>query len=192
MLGIINKNNKKEKNVMKIFKTGIVVNILCGLALATSAIGADVTLKILAPWQGKGQVFKIAPNKVKVVGSFDGIMYIDQGRGELDAAVFMCPGTEYINLDTKRATIEADCMISKGKNKVAYARLTAKGELGALDGDFVIVGGERQWKGMSGKGKVTIRTALGTTALNKKTGELINSAAGLAVWPALKISKPGR
>ncbi len=164
--------------------------LLLSLAWAYPAFSGEVTLKILAPWQGKGQVFKIAPNKVKVVGAFDGIMYIDSGKGELDAAVFMCPGTEYINLDTKQATIKADCMISKGKNKIAYAKLNAKGELGALDGDFEIIGGEKKWRGMTGKGKVTIRTALGATALNKNTGELINSAAGLAVWPALKVRLP--
>ncbi len=176
---------------MKMFATRVVLSLFFLICLTSvSAFGGQATLKILAPWQGKGQVFKVAPNKVKVVGAFDGIMYIDQGKGELDAAVFMCPGTEYINLDTKQATINADCMISKGKNRVAYAKLTAKGKMGALDGDFVIVGGEKKWRGMSGKGKVTIRTALGATALNKKTGELINSAAGLAVWPALKVNLP--
>ncbi len=174
---------------MKILNTGMVlITFFLAVLLVLPAFGGQVTLKILAPWQGKGQVFKVAPNKVKVVGSFNGIMYIDQGKGDLDAAVFMCPGTEYINLDTKRASINADCMISKGKNRVAYAKLTAKGEMGALEGNFVIVGGEKKWRGISGKGKVTIRTALGATALNKKTGELINSAAGLAVWPALKVS----
>ncbi len=157
---------------------------------SANSMAGESTLKILAPWQGHGEVFKVAPNKVKVVGSFDGIMYIDNGKGELDAAVFMCPGTEYIDLDSKKASIQADCIISKGEKKVAYATLNANGQVGAFQGDFKIIGGEGNWKGISGGGKVTIRTALGDMAVNKKTGEIINKAAGLAVWPALKVRLP--
>ncbi|RUM90280.1 MAG: hypothetical protein DSZ23_02035 [Thermodesulfatator sp.] len=168
---------------------------LLTVVAATTAAAGQSTLKILAPWQGHGQVFKVAPNKVKVVGSFDGIMYIDNGKGDLDAAVFMCPGTEYINLDTKETRIEADCIITKAtekneKEKIAYATLTAKGTVGSFDGDFKINGGEGAWKGISGGGKVSIRTALGDIAVNKKTGEIINKAAGLAVWPALNVTLP--
>jgi len=180
---------------MKKTLQAIVVTLFFTVAVAgTSVMAAESTLKILAPWQGHGEVFKVAPNKVKVVGSFDGIMYIDNGKGDLDAAVFMCPGTEYIDLDTKKATIQADCVITKGgekgNEKIAYATLKAKGQVGALDGDFQIIGGEGKWKGISGGGKVSIRTALGDIARNKKTGEIINKAAGLAVWPAFKVSIP--
>ena len=162
---------------------------------SASVMAAESTVKILAPWQGHGQVFKIAPDKMKIVGSFDGIMYIDNGKGELDAAVFTCPGTEYINLAAKTATIQSDCVITKPtekgqKVKVAYATLKADGQPGAFDGNFQIVGGEGAWKGISGGGKVTIRTAIGDMAVNKKTGEVISAAAGLAVWPALKVKMP--
>lgn len=188
-----NYEKQERKRLMNSLKT-IALALFIMAAVATSAAAGESTLKILAPWQGHGEVFKVAPGKVKVVGSFDGIMYIDNGKGELDAAVFMCPGTEYIDLDTKKASIQADCIISKGaekgKEKVAYATLKAEGHIGAFDGDFQIVGGEGKWKGISGGGKVSIRTALGSMALNKKTGELINKAAGLAVWPALKVKLP--
>ncbi len=158
--------------------------------LMGSTFAADATLKILAPWQAGGKVYKIAPNKVKVVGSFDGIMYIDNGKGDLDAALFMCPGVQYINLDTKKAEVTADCVITKGDNKVAYATLNASGLMGALSGNFKIIGGERKWAGISGEGKIVIRTALGQTALNKRSGEVVNAAAGLAVWPELKVHLP--
>ncbi len=157
---------------------------------SVSAMAAEKTVKILAPWQGHGQVFKVAPEQLKVVGSFDGIMYIDGGNGELDAAVFMCPGTERIDMKTKETTINADCIISKGKDHVAYATLTASGHVGASEGTFKLVGGEGKWKGISGEGKVVIRTAIGDIAINKETGTVIDSAAGLAVWPALKVNLP--
>ncbi len=171
------------------FKSTLALIFLTTIFMGSS-IAADATLKILAPWQAGGKVYKIAPNKVKVVGSFDGIMYIDSGKGDLDAALFMCPGVQYINLDTKKAEVTADCVITKGDSKIAYATITASGLMGALSGNFKIIGGEKKWRGISGEGKVVIRTALGQTALNKKSGEVINAAAGLAVWPALKVSLP--
>ena len=182
---------------MKALKIVVLATFFMMAVGAASVLAAESMVKILAPWQGHGQVFKIAPDKVKVVGSFDGIMYIDNGKGELDAAVFMCPGTEYINLATKKAHIQADCVITKGtekgkKVKVAYATLKADGQPGAFDGNFKIVGGEGAWKGISGGGEVTIRTAIGDMAVNKKTGEVINAAAGLAVWPALKVKFPNK
>jgi hypothetical protein len=45
---------------------------------------------------------------------------------------------------------------------------------------------------MKGAGKVSIRTALGSTAKNAKTGEVLNAAAGLAVWPGLTVTLPGK
>ncbi len=188
------KSKQKGKEMKQTLKAFFLTTLLFLTAGAAAVTAGESTLKILAPWQGHGQVFKVAPNKIKIVGSFDGIMYIDNGKGDLDAAVFMCPGTEYVNLDTKKATIQADCVITKGtekgNEKIAYATLNASGEMGVFDGEFKIIGGEGNWKGISGGGKVALRTALGDIALNKKTGEIINKAAGLAVWPGLKVVLP--
>ncbi len=175
-----------KKHLMKL---GILTILTLCIAMG-HAMAKDISVKILAPWQAHGQVFKVAPNKVKVVGSFDGIMYIDNGTGDLDAALFMCPGTEYIDLNTKKVEIKADCVITKGDTKIAYATLNANGIMGAASGTFKLIGGEKKWRGISGSGKVIIRTALGQTALNKKNGAVINSAAGLAVWPSLKVHLP--
>ncbi len=168
----------------------IAVALIAVLFAVSPALSAEKTVKILAPWQAHGQVFKVAPDKVKVVGMFDGIMYIDNSNGDLDAAVFMCPGSQYIDLETGKTVIEADCVISKGEDKVAYAKLNATGHIGSSKGTFVLKGGEGKWKGISGQGEVVIRTALGDIAVHKKTGTVIDKAAGLAVWPAMKVSLP--
>jgi len=175
---------------MKAVKVMVLAAFVLMVVGSVSAIAAEKTVKILAPWQGHGQVFKVAPEKLKVIGSFDGIMYIDGGNGELDAAVFMCPGTQSIDLKTKKTAIDANCVISKGKDKVAYATMNTTGKVGASEGTFKLVGGEGKWKGISGEGKVVIRTAMGEMAVNKETGTVINAAAGLAVWPALKVNLP--
>ncbi len=168
----------------------IAVALVAVLFAVSPALAGEKTVKILAPWQAHGQVFKVAPDKIKVVGMFDGIMYIDNSSGDLDAAVFMCPASEYIDLKTGRTVIEADCVISKGGDRVAYAKLDATGHIGSAKGTFTLKGGEGKWKGMSGQGDVVIRTALGDIAVHKKSGAVIDKAAGLAVWPALKVRLP--
>jgi hypothetical protein len=175
---------------MKTVKVMVLAAFVLMSVGSVSVMAAEKTVKILAPWQGHGQVFKVAPEKLKVIGSFDGIMYIDGGNGDLDAAIFMCPGIQKIDLKTKKTSIEADCVISKGKDRIAYATLTATGKVGASEGTFTLVGGEGKWKGISGEGKVVIRTAMGDIAVNEKTGAVIDKAAGLAVWPALKVNLP--
>ncbi len=175
---------------MKRVKSVVVAAIFFITIAGVSAFAAEKTVKILAPWQAQGQVYKIAPEKLKIVGSFNGIMYIDDANGDLDAAVFMCPGTQRIDLKTKKTELNADCVITKGDDRIAYARLKTSGQIGASQGTFTIVGGERKWKGISGEGKVVIRTAFGDLGVNKKNGEVINAATGLAVWPALKVRLP--
>ena len=166
--------------------------ILVFFLSVSSSWAAEVTVKILAPWQGRGEVYKVSPSRIKVVGVFNGIMYIDRGTKELDAALFMCPGTQYIDLNTKKADLYADCIVSKGEDKVAYGTLRASGPVGALKGKFTIHGGEGDWAQISGEGRVFIRTAVGETDLNKKTGEVFRSAAGLAIWDPLKIKLPDK
>lgn len=175
---------------MKVVKLTVILAVAMMMVSSVSAFAEEVTLNILAPWQGHGQVFKVAPDMVKVVGSFDGIMYINKGNDELDAAVFMCPGTEYINIKTGETKIAADCVISKGEDKLAYATFNATGHVGSAEGKFVLKGGEGKWEGISGEGDVTIRTALGDIAINEKTGAVIDTAAGLAVWPSMKVKLP--
>lgn len=168
----------------------VVVVLLTAAFLAAPVLAGEATLNVLAPWQGQGQVFKVGPNKIKLVGSFEGIMYIENGQGDLDAALMNCAGVEYIDVDTQKATLKADCVITKSDDKVAYATLTASGKIGEMKGSFVITGGEGKWKGISGEGDIFIRTVMGKLAINKQTGETVRSALGLAIWPELKVRLP--
>ncbi len=177
---------------MRLYRLSMIIIVVLMVIKGYGEVLAEETSsKILAPWQSKGQVFKVAPDKIKIVGFFEGIMYVNsRDLLEFDTAIFKCPGNEYINLKTREASINTDCIISRGDDRIAYATLTASGRAGQLRGEFVIVGGEGKWKGISGKGEIAIRTAMGEMALNKRTSAVINSSTGLAIWHSIKVRFP--
>jgi len=81
--------------------------LLAGAAIVMSANSAwaaeEGTVRILAPWQSGGQVYRVEPNKLLFQGQAEGIMYIESGEGALDAALFVCPSRREISLMTGRS-----------------------------------------------------------------------------------------
>ena len=71
-----------------------------------------------------------------------------------------------------------------------FAEFQCKGVVGACKGTFKITGGTGDLKGMTGSSDMLVRSALGSIAVDMKSGSVIQSASGLAVWPNLKYSIP--
>ena len=90
------------KKVFQHFLFPIVGIILVGLVVPVQA--EEQTVSMIAPWDGKGRVFKVGPDKLKFLGAFEGIIYIQDAKGALDAAVFICPAVQEIDLKTSKVT----------------------------------------------------------------------------------------
>ena len=73
----------------------LIIMIITGMAATLEA--EEVKVKISAPWEAAGQVFKVGPQLLQFHGTFQGIMYIETGKGVLDAAAFVCPASQEIN-----------------------------------------------------------------------------------------------
>ncbi len=73
---------------------------------------------------------------------------------------------------------------------MVFSEWTCVGTLGGCEGDFKITGGTGDFEGISGRGKMQVRTALVEAAIDLSSGAVIKDAAGLAVWPALKYKIP--
>jgi hypothetical protein len=67
------------------------VMVTVGMLVTTSqvALGEERTVQAMAPWQGSGEVFVVAPEKLMILASFTGIMYLQGTQGALDAAVML-------------------------------------------------------------------------------------------------------
>ncbi len=150
------------------------------------------TVTAMSPWQGSGQVYQVAPNRRLILGRYSGIMYIETGEGSLDTAIMLCPAVQTIDTETKESGAHGHCVISDGEDNLVYSEWKCEGSVGACEGEFKIMGGTGEFEGISGSGKMMVRTALVETAIDLKNGAVVRDAAGLAVWPELKYKIPAK
>ncbi len=117
-------------------------------------------------------------------------MYIENGEGNLDAAVFTCPATQEINSADGKTNAHGRCMITGSEGDSVFADFTCAGVVGGCMGEFILTGGTGEFAGIEGSSDMVIRSALGGMAVDVKSGSVIQAAEGLAVWPNLKYSLP--
>ena len=172
--------------------TGIkaLIVLMVIFSMAVTAQAEEIELNILAPWEAAGQIFKIGPETLQFIGTFQGIMYIEDGSDELDAALLVCPATQEINMATNETVAHGRCMITESGGSRVYAEFICKGRLGSCDGTFKLTGGEGPYEGIQGSSKMVIRSALGGMAVDLDSGSVIRAAKGLAAWPNLKYTVP--
>ncbi len=175
------------KRTFRYFLSFFIIVVLMGIA---SVQAEERTVSITAPWEGKGRVFLVGPEKLKFLGAFEGIMYIQDAKGALDAAVFICPVVQEIDAKTDKTTINGNCLIKTENGDLVFAELSLAGVIGASQGTFTITGGTGSLEGITGSGDMVTRTALGATAVNLESGAVLEAAAGMALWPALKVNRP--
>ena len=95
--------------------------IIALLGLVSSVQAEEETLSIMAPWEGQGRVFQIGPEKLKFLGSFEGIMYIQDAKGTLDAAAFICPAVQEIDAKSEKTTATGNCIITTEKGDLVFS-----------------------------------------------------------------------
>jgi len=174
----------------KMFKYVLSLFIIVVIMGVVSVRAEERTVQIMAPWEGKGRVFLIGPEKLKFLGAFEGIMYIQDAKGALDAAVFVCPAVQEIDAKMNKTTINGNCLIKTENGDLVFAELSLAGVIGTSQGTFTITGGTGSLEGITGSGDMYARTALGATAVNLESGAVIEAAAGMAFWPELKVNRP--
>ena len=175
------------KKTFRYFLSLFIIVVVMGVV---SVQAEERTVSIMAPWEGQGRVFLVGPEKLKFLGAFEGIMYIQDAKGALDAAVFVCPVVQEIDAKMNKTTINGNCLITTENDDLVFAELSLAGVIGASEGMFTITGGTGSLKGITGTGAMHARTALGATAVNLESGAVLEAAAGMAIWPELKINRP--
>lgn len=145
---------------------------------------------ILAPWQAEGKVYKVGPTENQFIGVFKGIMYVETKSGELDTALFVCPATHVLNVETKTTKGTGRCHIVAAAGNV-FGTFNCTGKPGYCDGRFEITGGTDEFDGITGASDIEIRMALSVMMRDTTSGDVVAEAEGLAVWPNLKYSIPG-
>jgi hypothetical protein len=168
--------------------------LLAALVPAADALAdqGPGTAKILAPWEANGQVYQVAVDKLEFLGTFDGIMYIEHGRGLLDAALFTCPSTQITEVLSNKSKTHGYCTIESPNGDYIYAEYNCEGEPGACAGKFTLTGGTGKLTGITGESDIIIRTALSGTTVDQTGGATVSAAKGLAIWPEMHFDIPGK
>ena len=166
----------------------MVTVVLCTWTGLTHA--ASSTISAVVPWQGQGQIFPVATDKLRFLGSIEGIMYVETAEGDMNEAFVRCPIVQDIDATDGSTSASGNCVIVTSTEDSVFAELTCKGIAGLCSGKFKLTGGTGRFAGISGSGKVTVRSPVHALAADLSEGTVLHVAAGILQIPELNYSLP--
>ena len=164
------------------------VLVLCGWT--TASLAETKRVSAIIPWQGQGQLFPVAVDKLRFLGAFEGIMYVETAEGDMNEAFVRCPVVQDVDGASKSTSASGSCVITVSSEDVVFAEMSCKGVAGLCKGEFTLTSGTGRFAGISGSGKMTIRSPVHALAADLSEGALIHAAAGLLQIPALEVRLP--
>jgi hypothetical protein len=170
----------------------ILAPLVAGLMLAQSTAWAaeEDTVQAAIPWDAEGEVYNVGPTTVAFLGSLRGIIYVENSRGEMHEGFVVCPVVQRIDLATGETDATGHCEITASADSVLYAKMTCKGEPGSCVGEFTLTAGEGKFAGVSGKGRLRVRSPIRALVADVASGSMLRVGSGLAIINDLKYSIP--
>jgi hypothetical protein len=142
--------------------------------------------KFISTWEAHGNFYAVEPQKLLFQGSFEGMMFTEDGGGLMDGADIVCAVTQEFDLTSNATQAVGKCSIDVSDEDTIYARFDCEGEPGMCDGQFTIVGGTGVFENISGGGNYRSRTQLAELAAKLGSNAVVGSAEGIAVWSSVK------
>lgn len=160
-------------------------------ATAADATPADTAVqqvrdKFFSTWEAHGNFYAVEPKKLLFQGSFEGMMFTEDGGGLMDGADIVCAVTQEFDLTSNATQAVGKCSIDVSDEDTIYARFDCEGQPGMCDGEFTIVGGTGIFENISGGGNYRSRTQLAELAAKLGSNAVVGSAEGIAVWSSVK------
>jgi len=162
--------------------------VIC--AWSNLAYAASNTISAVIPWQGQGQIFPVAPDRLRFLGSLEGIMYVETAEGDMNEAFVRCPIVQDINASDGSTSASGNCVIVVSTEDSVFAEIACDGIAGLCRGEFTLTGGTGRFVGISGSGAMTVRSPVHALAADLSEGTVIHIAAGILQIPELRYSLP--
>ena len=175
----------RKKTALRFLMAILILCAWSGLTFAASS-----TISAVIPWQGQGQIFPIGTDKLRFLGAIEGIMYVETAEGEMDEAFVRCPIVQDIDTTNQTTTASGNCTIVASTEDAIFAELMCKGRAGLCSGEFKITGGTGRFAGISGSGKMVVRSPVHALAADLSDGTVLHVASGILLLPELEISLP--
>ncbi|MDF1551691.1 MAG: hypothetical protein P1P84_01455 [Deferrisomatales bacterium] len=173
----------------------MILGLMCPFVFGavSSSPAEERTVGAMSPWEASGEVFRIGPDRAQFMGKFEGILYVEKAEGQLDAALLLCPGVQTVDLGTGATQGTGHCIITSARGDQVFAEWSCSGTTGkGCLGEMRLTGGTGPFEGITGSGELAVRTALSQLTADRRSGEVVSHAAGLAVWPKLTYRIPER
>ncbi len=177
-----------EKNRNAVISFTIAILILCGEA--GTAHAESNTISAVIPWQGQGQIFPVDIGKLRFLGALEGIMYVETADGDMNEAFVRCPVVQDIDAADQSMSATGNCEIVVSPEDTVFAQITCEGIAGLCSGVFSLTGGTGRFTGVSGSGRMTVRSPIHALAADLTHGTLIHAAAGILQLPELTVNLP--
>ncbi len=159
---------------------------------STAALAEQSSVSAIMPWDGEGEIFHVAPGEVLFQGSLEGIMYVQTGEGELDEAFVICPVVQRLKIEEKTTSAEGHCMFTVSGGDTVFGDFTCNGQVGLCAGEMNLTGGTGEFEGITGSGRMLIRSPLRALIGDLGTGSAVSVATGLAIIPELSFEIPAK
>ena len=176
---------KRNRLALSLTMTMLVMCAWCDVTYAASS-----TISAVIPWQGQGQIFPVATDKLRFLGSIEGIMYVETAEGDMNEAFVRCPIVQDIDATDGSTSASGNCVIVVSTEDTVFAEITCKGIEGLCSGEFKLTGGTGRFVGISGSGRMTVRSPVHALAADLSEGTVVHIAAGILQMPELKYSLP--
>ena len=160
------------------------------LAVSPARAAEQGTVQAVIPWEGQGRIFQIDTRRIQFLGALEGVMYVENAKGEMNEGFVQCPIVQMMDLETGDMEALGNCEITASPTDVAYAQLSCKGRVGDCSGKLVLIDGEGRFAGISGEGEVRVRSPIHALASDLGSGALLRVAAGIIIVKDLKFSTP--
>ncbi len=160
------------------------------LTLSPARAAEQATVQAVIPWEAEGRVFQVDTRRLQFLGALEGVMYVQNAKGEMNEAFVQCPIVQMLDLESGVSDAIGNCEITASPEDVAYAQMSCKGQPGDCKGKFVLIDGEGRFAGISGEGELRVRSPIRGLAADLGSGALLRVASGLAVIKDLKFSTP--
>ena len=163
------------------------------LSIAASAQAAEKgTVQATMPWDGEGNLYQVNSSTVVFMGALKGIMYVESASGDMNEGFVVCPVMQQLDLESGNTEAVGHCEITVSPDDVVYARMTCNGKVdgGGCGGTFELTDGEGKFKGISGSGKLKVRSPIRAIASDLASGATVRVATGLAQIKDLEYSIP--
>ena len=161
------------------------------LAASTTAANAEEgTVEAFSSWEASGHIYPTGVEESTFVGVLSGILYVRNADNVIDAGLIMCPGTVTIDTTDGSQHGTAKCVIVTPDSDRVFGSFECEGVYNAgCEGAFTITGGTGSMQGIIGGGPITLQSAFANATL--VPGTIVDqTAAGLALWPALSYTLP--